>query len=90
MRPNINGTDLLLDAMRLPDSTQYPDRPGYFPQSGDGGFGRSDEYPGLVRDSNAQDYKLNVTVAVTPQMPIPAAPLLLPATPGYGSWGTES
>jgi hypothetical protein len=33
---------------------------------------------------------VSVTVAVTPQMPIPAAPLILPATPGYGSWGTES
>jgi hypothetical protein len=33
---------------------------------------------------------MSVTVAVTPQMPIPAAPLILPATPGYGSWGTES
>lgn len=33
---------------------------------------------------------MSVTVAVTPQQPIPAAPLILPATPGYGSWGTES
>ena len=33
---------------------------------------------------------VSVTVAVTPQMPIPAAPLIMPATPGYGSWGTES
>jgi hypothetical protein len=33
---------------------------------------------------------VSVTVAVDPQMPIPAAPLILPATPGYGSWGTES
>ncbi len=33
---------------------------------------------------------VSVTVAVTPDMPIPAAPLILPATPGFGSWGTES
>ena len=33
---------------------------------------------------------VSATVAVTPDMPIPAAPLLLPATPGFGSWGTES
>jgi len=33
---------------------------------------------------------VSVTVAVDPQMPIPAAPLILPATPGFGSWGTES
>jgi hypothetical protein len=33
---------------------------------------------------------VSVTVAVDPQFPIPAAPLILPATPGYGSWGTEA
>jgi hypothetical protein len=32
---------------------------------------------------------MSVTVAVDPKMPIPAAPLILPATPGCGSWGTE-
>jgi hypothetical protein len=37
-----------------------------------------------------QQPNVSVTVAVDPQMPIPAAPLILPATPGYGSWGTES
>jgi hypothetical protein len=39
---------------------------------------------------NQQQPNVSVTVAVDPQMPIPAAPLILPATPGYGSWGTES
>jgi hypothetical protein len=39
---------------------------------------------------NEQQPSVSVTVAVDPQMPIPAAPLILPATPGYGSWGTES
>jgi hypothetical protein len=33
---------------------------------------------------------ISVTTVVTPNEPIPAAPLILPATPGYGSWGTES
>ncbi len=33
---------------------------------------------------------VSVTVAVDPKFPIPAAPLILPATPGYGSWGTET
>jgi hypothetical protein len=32
---------------------------------------------------------VSVAVAVDPRFPIPAAPLILPATPGYGSWGTE-
>jgi hypothetical protein len=39
---------------------------------------------------NQQQPNVSVTVAVDPKMPIPAAPLILPATPGYGSWGTES
>lgn len=33
---------------------------------------------------------VSVTVAVSPTEPIPVGPLLLPATPGYGSWGTET
>jgi hypothetical protein len=33
---------------------------------------------------------MSATVAVDAQMPIPVAPLILPATSGYGSWGTES
>ena len=41
-------------------------------------------------DVNQVQPNVSVTVAVTPQQPIPAAPLILPATPGYGSWGTES
>ena len=39
--------------------------------------------------ANQVQPNVSVTVAVTPQQPIPAAPLILPATPGYGSWGTE-
>jgi hypothetical protein len=33
---------------------------------------------------------VSIAVAVSPSEPIPAAPLILPATPSYGSWGTES
>ena len=44
----------------------------------------------LAGGNNVVEPNVSVTVAVTPQQPIPAAPLILPATPGYGSWGTES
>jgi hypothetical protein len=40
--------------------------------------------------SNTVQPNVSVTVAVDPKFPIPAAPLILPSTPGYGSWGTES
>jgi hypothetical protein len=33
---------------------------------------------------------VTVSAAVDPQEPIPAGPVLLPATPGFGAWGTES
>ena len=44
----------------------------------------------VAQQATADSPSVSVTVAVTPQMPIPAAPLILPATPGYGSWGTEA
>ncbi len=46
--------------------------------------------PPFGSEVNSVQPKLSLTVAVTPQQPIPSAPLILPATSGYGSWGTES
>jgi hypothetical protein len=55
----------------------------------DMGIGENGPSPETAPASDAQP-NVSVTVAVDPQFPIPAAPLILPATPGYGSWGTES
>jgi hypothetical protein len=55
----------------------------------DMGIGENVPSPETAPASDAQP-NVSVTVAVDPQFPIPAAPLILPATPGYGSWGTES
>jgi hypothetical protein len=44
----------------------------------------------LVAPETGVNPSVSVTVAVTPSEPLPAAPLILPATPGWGSWGTES
>lgn len=45
---------------------------------------------GEIPDLDGSQPNVSVTVAVSPNEPIPAAPMILPATAGYGSWGTES
>jgi hypothetical protein len=55
----------------------------------DMGIGENGPSPQTAPVNDVQP-NVSVTVAVDPQFPIPAAPLILPATPGYGSWGTES
>jgi hypothetical protein len=43
-----------------------------------------------IAPENQVTPNVSVTVAVTGTEPIPVAPLLLPSTGDYGSWGTES
>jgi len=75
--------------LELPDTADKGEMDGANADMGvQGGFqGPSPLTGGEV---NQVQPNLSVTVAVNPQQPIPAAPLILPATPGYGSWGTES
>jgi hypothetical protein len=55
----------------------------------DMGIGENVPSPSISPESQVTP-NVSVTVAVSGTEPIPVAPLLLPATPGYGSWGTES
>lgn len=54
----------------------------------DMGVGGTEPSPSTAPEQ-AVNPSVSVTVAVSPSEPIPAAPLILPATPGFGSWGTE-
>jgi hypothetical protein len=58
-------------------------------QPGPSDMGIADGRPPTGPEEPEGSPSVSVTVAVDPQYPIPAAPLLLPATPGYGTWGTE-
>jgi hypothetical protein len=59
-------------------------------ENADMGIQRPTDGTPQVGGAGSVESIVSATVAVDPQMPIPAAPLILPATPGYGSWGTES
>jgi hypothetical protein len=84
--PAAEVTEPESDQTELSDFTDKGEMDG---ANADMGIGA--EGSGVVEQAAAADMPgVSVTVAVTPQMPIPAAPLILPATPGYGNWGTES
>jgi hypothetical protein len=59
-------------------------------ENADMGIQRTADGVPVVSGAASVNPIVSATVAVDPQMPIPAAPLILPATPGYASWGTES
>ena len=44
---------------------------------------------GKVQPAQAIVPQVTLATPITPDTEIPAAPLLVPATPGFGNWGTE-